>query len=156
MQTRNKAVIVGLVAGSIVWNTTRILPYGIEAGVLACWAGCLPDLDAAYEFAGDHAKYPPATLTLPFGQTIVDRVQSVMHVKFLHSVVALIAFVVLGELVTLLPSTIYAHFQMFLAGWLFYVFAKGRRKNNFPFLGIRSPGANGVVAVGLGVVRTQR
>ncbi|WP_298442858.1 metal-dependent hydrolase [Ferrimicrobium sp.] len=124
MQTRNKAVIVGLVAGSIVWNTTRVLPYGIEAGVLACWAGCLPDLDGAYEFAGDHAKYPPATLTLPFGRTIVDRVQSVVHVKFLHSVVALIAFVALGELVTLLPSTIYAHFQMFLAGWLFYVFAK--------------------------------
>ncbi|MHB1905106.1 MAG: hypothetical protein ACYCTG_13645, partial [Ferrimicrobium sp.] len=39
---------------------------------------------------------------------------------------------------------------------VFSSLSKGRRKNNFPFLGIRSPGANGVVAVGLGVVRTQR
>ncbi|MHB1734291.1 MAG: metal-dependent hydrolase [Ferrimicrobium acidiphilum] len=124
MQTRNKAVIVGLVAGSIVWNTTRVLPYGIEAGVLACWAGCLSDIDAAYEFAGDHTKYPPAALSLPFGRTIADRVQSMTPIKFLHSIIGVIAFVVLGQLITLLPSTIYARFQMFFAGWIIYFVAK--------------------------------
>jgi hypothetical protein len=34
--------------------------------------------------------------------------------------------------------------------------AKGRRKNNFPLSGSQSPGADGVVAVGLGVVMADR
>jgi hypothetical protein len=124
MQTRNKATIVGLVAGSIIWNSTGVLPYGIEAGVLACWAACLSDIDAAYEFAGDHSKYPPASLSLPFGRTIVDRVQSVATVKFLHSIAGVIVFVALGQLVTLLPNSIYARFQMILAGWIIYFLGK--------------------------------
>jgi hypothetical protein len=33
---------------------------------------------------------------------------------------------------------------------------KGRRKNNFPLSGSQSPGADGVVAVGLGVVMADR
>ena len=56
MQSRNKAVIGGLLIGAITWNSTRSLSYGIEAGALAGWAATLPDLDSAYEFTGDHAK----------------------------------------------------------------------------------------------------
>jgi hypothetical protein len=124
MQTRNKATIVGLVAGSLIWNSTRVLPYGIEVGVLSCWAGCLSDIDDAYEFAGDHSKWPPASFCLPFGRAIVDRIQSVFTVKFLHSIAGVIVFVALGQALTLLPMSIYARFQMILAGWIIFVFGQ--------------------------------
>ena len=112
MQSRNKAVIGGLLIGAITWNSTRSLSYGIEAGALAGWAATLPDLDSAYEFAGDHAKYPPATQAIPFGRSITDRLHSRFHLPFFHSVAALMIFWGTGKVLTLLSLTSYAEMEL--------------------------------------------
>lgn len=124
MQSRNKVVVMGLVAGAVTWNFTRQLPYGIEAGALAGWAALLPDLDSAYEFAGDHSKYPPATLAVPFGRNVADRLHSWGRIKFLHSVFGFSAFMALGELLTLLHRGSYAGMELIVETWIIFAVAR--------------------------------
>ena len=120
MQSRSKAVIAGLLAGAITWNLTRVLPYGFEAGALAAWSSVLADLDSAWEFAGDHAKYPPATQAIPFGRSVADRLHSRIHLKFLHSIAAMALFAVAGVLLTRLPSRSYARMELILSTWVIF------------------------------------
>ncbi len=124
MQSRNKAVIGGLLIGAITWNSTRSLSYGIEAGALAGWAATLPDLDSAYEFTGDHAKYPPATQAIPFGRSITDRLHSRFHLPFFHSVAALMIFWGTGKVLTLLSLTSYAEMELILYTWVIFSLAR--------------------------------
>ena len=120
MQSRSKAVIAGLLAGAITWNFTRVLPYGFEAGGLAAWSAVLADLDSAWEFAGDHAKYPPATQAVPFGRSVADRLHSRMHVKFLHSIAAVGLFWLAGTALAHLPPASYARMELVLAAWVIF------------------------------------
>ena len=120
MQSRSKAVIAGLLAGAITWNLTRVMPYGFEAGALAAWTAVLADLDSAWEFAGDHAKYPPATQAVPFGRSVADRLHSRMRHKFLHSIAGMALFGVVGVLLTRMPSGSYARTELILSTWVIF------------------------------------
>jgi len=83
MQSRNKVAVVGMFAGAAVWNSSHVLPWGIEGGILAGWAALMPDLDAAYEFTCHYAKYPFAAMFFPFGRVVTDRLHSWGRFKFL-------------------------------------------------------------------------
>lgn len=123
MQSRNKVVVMGLLAGAITWNVTRQLAYGIEAGALGGWAALLPDLDAAYELACDHAKYPPAAQSVPFGRILTGRLHSWGHSKFLHSVFGFCAFMAIAGVLTLLHRGSYARMEIIIETWIIFALA---------------------------------
>lgn len=120
MQSRNKAVIIGLLVGAVTWNFSRALSFGVEAGALAGWTAVLPDLDSAYEFACDHTKYPPAAMAVPFGRFVTDRLHSCGHSRFLHSVLAFVGFFAVGAALTLLPRDNYARMEQIFAIWIIF------------------------------------
>ena len=123
MLSRNKVVVMGLLAGAITWNSTRQLPYGIEAGVLGAWASVLPDLDAAYEFVCDHTKYPPAVQSVPFGRIVTGRLHSWGRCTFLHSVFGFCFFMSIGGVLTLLHKDSYARMELVVAAWTIFALA---------------------------------
>lgn len=124
MQSRNKAVVAGFIAGGFIWSSSHVLPLGIEGGILAGWAALLPDLDAAYEFACHYAKYPFAAMFFPFGRLVTDRLHSWSRFKLLHSLLGFAFFVLLAKVVSMLPIGVYADIQLIVEGWI--IFSLGR------------------------------
>ena len=120
MQSRNKAVIVGVFAGSALWSCSHSLVEGLEAVPVAGWAVLLMDMDSPYEFVCKHTRRPAASSALPFGRSLSDYLQSFGQGRFLHSFFGFALFFAFAKAVPMLHINVYADFCDLVAVWIVF------------------------------------